>query len=1524
MLVTLICEEQIYGVLLPERVVGCYWVEDRSLENGDSDKKLLSIEGEHGIWKIFSGKKIRLYEADSTEEVPCLELEAGKMYKVELTKGRKGYIFTESYTQGSCTFKKYSVNSNTTINIGQNSNNQIIICNPYVSFVHAQLSLSGNIWTISDNNSKNGIYINEKRLRHSTIAHPGDTLYILGVKIVLGKQFLAVNNPNGMVKLDEKILTEYEQEPIKIYEMPEEVQEKLYYRSPEFRQEISPLKLKIDAPTMQEHMDDMPLALTLAPSLVMGTASFSSGIVTMMTVSQNGGNWISALPTFVMALAMLAGMVLFPFLMKKSERRKKKERELERRKKYLKYLENVRAEIYRASNRQKEILNKNYPLVLSQMKHRDFYDMRLWNRVIGQKDFLTVRLGIGNIPLQAELSFPEQRFRIDDDVMREEVNRMSKEKQMISGVPVVYSLVEYRVSGIVGNSRAVNGLLNHLMLQIAALHSYDEVKIVFLCDECNLKKYDYVRWMQHIWDDDFRIRFLATNPEEVRGLSAYFIRLLDSYRGEHAKKYPHYVVISTSKMLSDSCAFLAEILKDNALNCFSYLAVYDELKNLPKECTMITQVKDGQGMLYDYRTSGGGQINFVQDTVTLEDTAGAIMDIAEYRLDLRNGKYALPEMLTFLEMFKVGKYEYLNIASRWKESNPVLSLQTPVGVNADGDLFYLDLHEKAHGPHGLIAGMTGSGKSEFIITFVLSLAVNYSPEDVAFILIDYKGGGLVGAFDNEQYRLPHLAGTITNLDGTVVIRALLSIQSELRRRQKIFNEARQAVHEGTMDIYKYQKFYRNGVVSEPVPHLLIIADEFAELKSQEPEFMSQLISISRIGRSLGVHLILATQKPGGVVSEQIWANSKFKVCLKVQDRADSMEMLKRPDAAELMETGRFYLQVGYNELFEIGQSAWCGAPYVPMDTVEADVDERIQLIDHMGNVLEETRPQKKVLDSENAKKQIVEIVQYISQVAENEQLGTRPLWMPEIPAIVTVEYLEEKYQYEKTTALNPIIGELDDPSEQDQRILTLPLTQKGNAVCYGAAGSGKEGFLTAILYSLYRTYTAQELNAYILDFGAETLQMFEEAPQTGSFIISGEDEKIANLFRYLERETESRKKTFASLGEDYLTYCGHGNTDVPGIVVIINDYASFAEQYELLEERLTSFTRDCTKYGIYFIVTCISPVGIRYRMQQNFSQVFVLRMNEQSDYVAVLGNTGGVYPSRITGRGLYREKDAYEFQTASVAENPQQTVAVIKDFCKQSKETAAYFARTVPLMPKIVRQKHMEGIDISFENVPIGMDVDTVEPVCLNLKRVCVEQVLAMDRQDTVAFMEGLANLLLQTSDCECFVFDPEQLLTVEGIDAEHYITEHPEKAIVHLFDMTVKRHNEYKLAGGNQDTQADMHPVVVIFMGLGQIRRLLSRDGQDKLRLILEKTSGRYRLSFWAVDDYPSFNTYCAETWCSGNGIWIGKGIGEQISFKVNSRNLPVVKNQDCTDGFLIRRAKLHPVKLLISDRTDMEDEDE
>lgn len=266
--------------------------------------------------------------------------------------------------------------------------------------------------------------------------------------------------------------------------------------------------------------------------------------------------------------------------------------------------------------------------------------------------------------------------------------------------------------------------------------------------------------------------------------------------------------------------------------------------------------------------------------------------------------------------------------------------------------------------------------------------------------------------------LPHLLGTITNLDGSESLRALASIKSELARRQRIFNEI------GVNNINDYSQAFLSGDAKKPLPHLVIISDEFTELKSEQPEFMAELVSTARIGRSLGVHLILATQKPSGVVDDQIWSNSKFKLALKVQNSSDSNEILKTPDAAQITQAGRAYLQVGNNEIYELFQSAWSGAKY-SKETIKKGFDERIYTINIMGqkelvNAYFGNKSEKKALQLT----QLDAMVLYIKTVYEREQAVVieRP-WLPPLEMNITSPYIDtkkdvgkiEKYQLQFAT-----------------------------------------------------------------------------------------------------------------------------------------------------------------------------------------------------------------------------------------------------------------------------------------------------------------------------------------------------------------------------------------------------------------------------------------------------------------------------------------------------------------------------
>ncbi|HBM98608.1 MAG TPA: type VII secretion protein EssC, partial [Ruminococcus sp.] len=733
----------------------------------------------------------------------------------------------------------------------------------------------------------------------------------------------------------------------------------------------------------------------------------------------------------------------------------------------------------------------------------------------------------------------------------------------------------------------------------------------------------------------------------------------------------------------------------------------------------------------------------------------------------------------------------------------------------------------------------------------------------------------------------------------------------------IFNEARKISNEGTMDIYKYQQLYRDKAVTEPVPHLFIISDEFAELKNQQPEFMEQLISAARIGRSLGVHLILATQKPSGVVDDQIWSNSKFRVCLKVQEKADSQDMIKCPDAAELSQTGRFYLQVGFNELFALGQSAWCGAEYVPAETVEKPIDSSIQVVDNLGRVLMNVKPGKKRAARGSKTKQIVAIVKYLSDLAAEEKIKVRPLWLDPIPARIFVDELEIKYAAKSHgIKLSPVIGEYDDPFNQKQGVLTVPFTEEGNCLIYGATGNGKSTFLTTLAYSLLKNHSADELNMYIMDFGSETLKSFEQAPQVGGVMISADEEKIINLFKMLNKEIEKRKNLFSEYGGDYTNYCRNSGKTVPNIVVLLNNYSGFAEQFEDLQDVFTLLTRDGVKYGIYFAVTASTTNAVRYKTQQNFKTMLTMQLNDVTDYSIIVGKTDGLVPSKNKGRGLIALDRVYEFQTAycSEAEDIQNFV---RKFCKELSEKAKSYAKPVPVLPKVVDYKCVRPYIKSLENVPIGVGKRNLNIVTVNLANKVIYPVVAQDTYEIISFAEEFTRVLASITSVS--VIDMEKQLSNLNTTECSVVNGDYETVVRGIFEDMVERNNTYKDAMMNSSVLEKFAEKVYVIIGIKKLFEQLSADGKEKLSALIEKAETIYKIHFVIIDSLTQFNSYSYEAWfkrhiTGADGLWIGDGVADQYMLKVSKVTSELYEEIGSEYGHSITRNRPSLVKILTS----------
>lgn len=1516
MIITTISQECINSNYLPQKVKGQYSIYDSTRSKTEH---LVNIEGINDEWIMKSNRRVRILDQAGNFVKNAVVSPLG-VYVLEKVDGERFVVFTEPITEDRQIFTKYIVDKDVDYSIGRSETNDLCFSNTVVSSNHAQLSKKNGRWTIIDKNSTNGTFVNGTRVESKEL-NVGDIIFIMGLKIVIGKNIIAINNPDGKVRLTNKFEKFKKQETLQDEETEYELLETEYfYRSPRFKRDIETAHFKIDPPPSSPVTEEMPWVLVVGSSLAMGMMS----VVTLFNAMSSGN-----VTSMVMSISMLLGTVMMPMITKNYEKKRKQKKEALRQQKYKEYLESITEQIKSACQLQENILRENH-ITIEECENRIMdRQQNLWGCGFGQNDFLQIRVGLGSGTLDAEVSYSERKFTLDDDNLQEEMLLIAEKENKLNNIPITYSLFENRFSGVIGDRKIIAEFAKGIIIQLSALYSYDEVKFVFLYDDFEKEIFEFVKWLPHVWSDDNKFRFIATNSNEVKEVSAYFDRIIEERQNLNSSDIddvrPHYVFFSLSKTLAGRSDAIKKVLSEKENIHMSVISFCEELKSLPKECSMVVEINGETGKLFDKNDISGRTVDFVPDIFLTRDPIELSVKLANTILDNSNTNYKLPGMITFLELFGVGKVEHLNALSRWKENDPTKSLQVAVGVDTYGETFMLDLHEKFHGPHGLVAGMTGSGKSEFIISYILSLAVNYHPNEVAFILIDYKGGGMAKSFE----KLPHTAGIITNLDGSAIKRSLISIESELKRRQSIFAEASKKIGVSNIDIYKYQKLYRDGTVSEPLQHLFIISDEFAELKTQQPEFMTQLVSAARIGRSLGVHLILATQKPSGVVDDQIWSNSKFRVCLKVQERADSMDMLKRPDAAELTDTGRFYLQVGYNELFELGQSAWSGAPYYPSDSVVKEKDNSVVVVDTNGHMMKQVKLDNNRFLAKNAKKQLDVITDYLCGIADEEGIKIRPLWLEPIPAFILLEEINRKYNVtNEKFILEPTIGEYDDPIHQRQCLLKLPLSKEGNAVVYGVAGSGKTTFLNGMIYSLINEHTPDEVNIYILDFASETLRAFSKAPHVGDVILSYESEKVSNLFKMLQSEIERRKKLFADYGGDYRSYIKSSGNTLPSIIVAINNFAAFTEMYEEKEEAVSYLSREGTKYGLYFVLTALGTGSVRFRLLQNFKQLLVLQLNDESEYSSIVGKTDGMVPSKHKGRGLIKRDELYEFQLASLT-NDEVPYWFIQKKCKEIAESwNGETAKKVPILPdKVTVDFLSDYIDSNQKlNIPVGVEKNSLEVHYYPFYASYLNMIMSSgsEFQD---YIFALTSLIDTSAKIDGMVLDPAKTIVNEMEHLNVYSSPKDcEEQVAKLFDLVLYRNNTYKEAiEADREVEKFEHKLVMI-NSLSKLRASLSDMGQEKLSLILEKGTLQYNITFIIGEQVKNISSMSFEKWYKTNvspsdGLWIGGGITEQYQMKANKTTSEM--HDDITQEFGFSLIKGKAVKLKLLNNREEEDDD-
>ena len=1532
MKILLIKNNRLYSYSLPKEVKNNFWITD--IDSFDNVRNLINVVEVDGKWALTSNYDTHIIGANNTT-FDQVFIDLYQFYTIK-NDNEKSYYFLYAIPDIENTYTSYNIASSGELLIGKTRGCSIIYNSSMVSDVHAKLVYNNGLWQIVDNNTNFGIYVNDEKINNNKYLNYGDVIFICGLKIIVMNGFMLINNPLDRVILSTPLLSLKENITFQIDDtvLKDETlnrslyaKEEYFYRSPRFIEDIIKEEVVIDNPPAKINQEETSLIMVLGPMFTMALTSLTTTFTTINNISNGTSDWKKSLPSLIMAGSMFASMLIWPLLARIIDKKRRKKKEAERIQKYTEYLDGKSRDIESIINNQSQTLKDKYiPLeecanIIMRRKPN------LWERSIEQRDFLTLRLGIGNIPIYADIKYSKESFTMEEDELKNKVKTIAENKNLLLNVPITFSLIDKSITSIIGNNILVHEFFKGLLLQLMTFQSYEFLKIIVLTSKENEKSFEYMHTLPYLFDDMHQVRFFATNLDETKELSLYLERIYQD-RKENKKVYPnispYYLIITDNYHMYRDVEIVKDILAGEVNLGFSMIIFSEKLTNLPSECKNFINVNQDRSGIFESEISAGNQREFKTEFCTDINLNDCIKKICNTPIEISGDNKALPDTISFLEMYNVGKVEQLNVLQRYETNNSQKSLSVPVGIEKSGSLLKLDLQEKYHGPHGLIAGMTGSGKSEFIITYILSMAVNFSPEDVAFILIDYKGGGLAGAFENRETGvcLPHLAGTITNLDVSEMNRSLSSIQSELRRRQQLFNEARDKLGESTIDIYKYQKYYKEGKVSEAVPHLFIISDEFAELKSQQPEFMDQLIQAARIGRSLGVHLILATQKPSGVVNDQIWSNSRFRVCLKVQEKSDSNEMIKCPDAAFLKQAGRFFLQVGYNELFALGQSAWCGAKYFPTDKLKKKIDQSVVVIDNIGNPMSEYDDMK-----ENAQKpegeELGNVLNHIISVCEKKNLKANKLWLEKILADIYVDNLVKKYNYhEELFVLKPIIGEFDDPNNQRQDLLYLDLSKDGNTSIYGSGGSGKELLFSTVIYSLITSHTPEEVNIYIMDFGSGTLGSFRNCPHVGDIILPTEEEKIKNMFKMIEAELENRKNLFVNYNGDYQNYVTRSGSTLPYILLFINNYDVFQDSFDY-EEMINKITRECSKYGIILLASVNTTSGMRYRLRQNFHSDITLQFNDQDDYSMIIGNTRKLFPSEIYGRGLVKLDNIYEFQTAHIAKDDEY-LDKLETVSKELNDKYNTKAPKVPIVPKIVYVSDVVDKLRGMNGVPVGINKDTIAPELFNFKDNYATLVSSNDETGLIEnFTKALVSMFSKIDNNSILVIDSDSVINDQYSNSVVYANSNISEAVKKLCDDMDYQYNEYVKNGYNLKSFSNTRNMVTILMNLSKILALLSDDLKKRFFDIMIKCKDLKTFDFIIVDKVDDIKKYEYESWYketiqNSYGIWLGSGVADQNLIKTNigfKKN-----NNEITEGYgiVIKNSKTSLVNMIVKDKIE------
>lgn len=1365
--------------------------------------------------------------------------------------------------------ESYAIPYECQIHIGRSKKNDIVLNESYVSRNHLLITAEKGRIRIEDLESTYGTYLNGSPVKKAMLKS-GDEIDICDLRMICKENRLYFYN------LHEKPEFKY-QKGINHPGMATNIVSTrkgypIYHRSPRIRESLPVDEVRLS------HLPNKPQKFSIRKANFLPL--LSSGAMAGASI---------AMSTFSPAmLAMRAAMMISPVgsLIGNSNKKARKMlmvEEEERFRKYADYIAGEKAHIRAIGEKQREITNQENPApeicetILNKMS------TSLWERTATDSDFLQVRMGAGYAPLCVEVKPPTDvnDFHMERDELEELTDRIIQETHLVDDVPARLDLLKYSSVGVIGNRRKVTDLLKNLLVSLSTLHFFRDVRIVGVFDPEEEEEWKSMRWLPHIWDDELQTRYLSFDPLTAESFESATLSgekdHVDSYAKFREKvnsilaerkdpdfqakwkngmsPVPHYIFLFASRKKTE--CFLPMLSENDPAMGISTIFLYDEQYYLPNFCQYIVNVDDP----YDDRTAtafykyrADEKMWFTMDPPILQrkfDVFCRQMSAIEAEDAAARGQ--IPSSLTFLQCMDVNRVRDLNVLERWKKNDSAVNITAPLGEGEGGKLFSLSLHR--HCSHGLVAGMTGSGKSELLISWLLSIACNYHPEDVSFVVIDYKGGSTAYALE----KLPHVCGIITDV-GSGIDRCMQSLEYELRRREDIFASV------GAKDIKEYIKGHHKGEFQEVVPRLLIVFDEFKELIKERPVVKKMVDSIAAKGSSLGVHLILATQSPADAVDEGTWNNTQYQICMKVQNAAASKVMIHEPDAAMITQAGRAYVRVGTSEkaeTFALIQSAWSGAPYRE-NKEQGALEVRYVTMDGSRIKTVEENHTRFVSD----KKEIEAVIAYIAKTAQAAGIEKQPSpWKTELPDLFSWKKLPvegsfdgEKWEMTEAPWLSVPVGIFDRPELQMQGVQYMDFLKEGNFGVFGSSQTGKTSLLRTIATSLCRMYSPRDIHLYII---ADMAGM-EAFPQVGGVVGSGQEEKLGKLINMLISFLEERRKIFNQERVDSLkAYRELVSEEMPAVFVLIDRFSGILESNQDYKDVFVRLFSEGPSKGIYFVYTGVNNTGVSYKLTANVSGAISFMQADRSEYSTLIGQVRDTrLPNRVGNALIKVNQELINFQKAMYepGENDKEREMALKAEAESMTEAwRGKPALKIPVLPESISVKSMADLSGSEQGIAVGLDTESIEAVYVKPGETTAMAVTGRVGCGKSTMLQRIGQMVLEVDEntlLYCLDTEKKSLAKLKEKGTAYARLSEVEK-VQGVFAQILKELMSRMQRRKEAATEIEKEPWIILLIDDIKECNSLPDDIQMQLHRIMTKTKGYGVLVLCGIRQGDLFNFY-------------------------------------------------------------------